>query len=383
LYRELGEKYGPDAQIPCFEKLKNLVNTKKKITNGHWSSCIVSQPWCNVPGSSDQKFLLFHNTVFIGSTYQHIVGWGHPGLRFDLKNGPVNVFLDCTFSVVPVPHVFKQLLVVMVYYKTYGLYVPIFHILLQNKHEALYDAAIGMIFIFCKLQGLSVTCDFEKGLINAARKHFQMYHDEDGNIEATPFIGCLFHVKQAWWRNLIAHDIPEALASNLCQKDGLLDMLTVLPPDDIAGKGIAFVRAHCNEGQYKDNFDKFWNEYFKPTWLNYYEVDTWNIYHVINGNPPQKIRSQLVNRTNNALERYNHTLQQELRKDHPSMPEFIQAIGAISCRMFDRMTRIRQGTERAAERDPVVYPSSPRAYLEWPYTEPPLTLVMKRRRIVT
>ena len=59
-----------------------------------------------------------------------LVGWGYPELIFLTKSGPVNIFIDYTFKIVPVG--FTQLTILMIYCHATKLYLPILYILLQG-----------------------------------------------------------------------------------------------------------------------------------------------------------------------------------------------------------------------------------------------------------
>jgi len=61
---------------------------------------------CYTDNISDVYLLLFNNNItitdsFNKSTMQKFIGWGHLELAFHLRTGPLNIFVDCTFSVVP------------------------------------------------------------------------------------------------------------------------------------------------------------------------------------------------------------------------------------------------------------------------------------------
>ena len=59
------------------------------------------------------------------------------------RHGKLPVFVDCTFFCVP--HGFYQLLIIVVFVPAYNLYVPVWFILLDGKHEAIYDAAFAQV----------------------------------------------------------------------------------------------------------------------------------------------------------------------------------------------------------------------------------------------
>ena len=69
----------------------------------------------------------------------------------------------------------------------------------------------------------TIGVDFEQAFINALRECFPN----------AKIIGCLFHWKQAIRRKMIGLGIPKEVVSYF-MRPGKLDLLTVLPPEDIA-----------------------------------------------------------------------------------------------------------------------------------------------------
>ncbi|EEY60508.1 uncharacterized protein PITG_13213 [Phytophthora infestans T30-4] len=61
---------------------------------------------------------------------------------------------------------------------------------------------------------------------------------------------------------MLSERIPQ-LAPNV------IDVLTIIPVDEIADKGIRYVRSLVDETGAKTKWDTFWR-YFKNTWMNSY-----------------------------------------------------------------------------------------------------------------
>ena len=144
----------------------------------------------------------------------------------------------------------------------------------------------------CKIDPVSVCCDFEKALINAVQEQFRR----------VPIIGCLFHWKQTIRRRMISKlkmnedQVRAAMAPNM------LDTLTIIPRDEILTKGIAYVKeqlkAHVTTEEDKSLWNDFWNGYFIKFWCSSEEfIATWNIN---DGGDYYDVH----NRTNNVIERY-------------------------------------------------------------------------------
>ena len=49
--------------------------------------------------------------------------------------------------------------------------------------------------------------------------------------------------------------IPKPYIHDLCKANGLIDLLTVIPPEEIVTKGIPFIRFKFVEGKFSSNFE--------------------------------------------------------------------------------------------------------------------------------
>ena len=122
----------------------------------------------------------------------------------------------------------------MVFDDQTGLYVPVVYILMTHKNDELYWEAIARIPVLVdfKLDCHSFTSDFESALINNLKRH----------LDTAQHVGCYFHLKQAWWkymRDVLKFD--EVDMTLACSAGGL-DMLTVIPQDEVVQFGIPFLR---------------------------------------------------------------------------------------------------------------------------------------------
>lgn len=98
--------------------------------------------------------------------------------------------------------------------------------------------------------------------------------------------------------------IPKETVSHV-MTSGVIDVLTVIPISEIAEKGIPFVRSRVDESGHRGKWDTFWR-YFKRTWMHTYDPELWNVNAIVE-------TTDIVNRTNNALERFNRDLNESLR----------------------------------------------------------------------
>ncbi|KAG3074319.1 hypothetical protein PC121_g8400 [Phytophthora cactorum] len=69
-------------------------------------------------------------------------------------------------------------------------------------------------------------------------------------------VGCLFHWKQAFRRKMVELRIARPQISAILQP-GVIDVLTIIPVDQIADKGIRFVRAQMDESGNKTKWTHF------------------------------------------------------------------------------------------------------------------------------
>jgi hypothetical protein len=159
-----------------------------------------------------------------------MIGWAHPDLVTLASKGGLNLFIDCTFDVVP--HPFTQMMVIMLYDEATQEYLPVFHVLLQSKHEDTYIEAIHQCIVAAnhKMDGISITCNFERGLVNACTTQFPRAFS----------VLCEFHFKQCLRRKLLSLKFEQDTITELIGEDGAIEILFVLPPDEIASYGNYF-----------------------------------------------------------------------------------------------------------------------------------------------
>ena len=144
-----------------------------------------------------------------------------------------------------------------------------------------------------KIKVGTYTSDFEKGMMNQLK--IQFGRGDDGGTH----VGCLFHLKQAWRRYLVKKLRMDEGSVTTAMKIGSLDLLSVIPREEVVEYGIPFLRSVLEAGKEPKTvalWDKFW-EYFHNTWISM--LESWNI---CIGDDEY---IDLVNRTNNGLERYN------------------------------------------------------------------------------
>jgi len=96
---------------------------------------------------------------------EKFMGWGYPELIYELRQGPLNTFIDCTFKTVP--RRFYQLFILIVYLPSYKSYVLIFYVLMQSKKRNAYKYVLSNLVFQTdwKLMPKTITFDFEVALL--------------------------------------------------------------------------------------------------------------------------------------------------------------------------------------------------------------------------
>lgn len=188
--------------------------------------------------------------------------------------------------------------------------MPVYYVLLQNKKELTYRHALQACISSSegKMQATTYTSDFEHGIVSSMKAAFP----------AGVAVGCLFHWKQAIKRKLVDFHIPKHLIRMLIGTDGVMNILTVIPIEEILTKGIPYCRCGFDESS-------FWS-YFISTWMVRYNPRVWNVHCFVTENS----EFTLINRTNNPLERFNRKMNDSFPTPHHTMTSFVEIIRLIS-----------------------------------------------------
>ena len=134
-------------------------------------------------------------------------------------------------------------------------------------------------------------------------------------------VGCLFDWKQAIKRKLVDFHIPKPLIKDLVGKNGVINILTVIPIDEIVSRGIPYCRRGFDESAHQSQFDSFW-DYFVKTWMIRYNPKVWNVHPFTSENA----EFTLINRTNNPQGRFNREMNDSFPTPHPTMTTFVKTI---------------------------------------------------------
>ncbi|KAJ0392707.1 hypothetical protein P43SY_011157 [Pythium insidiosum] len=281
----------PDVPLRAIAKTPGItiVKNARAAAFGHDIFRVIeTAPVRNVSYDDERPFLRFNIAIGVqGDRPRRLIGFAHPDLVRILCYPKLALFIDGTFK--GVPNGFSQYVIVMAYDPPSDLYVPIFFVLAGSKDQTTYWRILNAIIINTKLRlgPGSVTWDFEQALIRAVLDQFP----------TVDIVGCLFHWKQALRRKMIdigltVEDVKTAMIP------GQMDVLTLVPEDEILDKGIRFVRYRIDETWSKRKWDQFWT-YFQRTWITRFDPSLWNIGPMLAHSIP------IIKRTNNPLERYN------------------------------------------------------------------------------
>ncbi|GMF43887.1 unnamed protein product [Phytophthora fragariaefolia] len=232
----------------------------------------------------------------------------YPELSALLKYDGLNIFLDGTFISTPKP--FLLCVTLMLYDPGTHVYVPAFFALMTSRTEDCYNRLLYCIEfdVGTKPNVNTVVSDFESALISAVGEHYP----------TARIIGCLFHLKQAWRRKLKEYRFSDAETS-IAMERGSLAMFTVIDPVKVELQGIAWVKANIRKRCKVQNimysqkkWRRFW-KYFVCILIENFPSDIWNVYGM---------GRNIINRTNNPLERYHRELNARFLISYPALSTF-------------------------------------------------------------
>jgi hypothetical protein len=352
----LNEKYsGNWYGLQEHQVLEMVRKCRNKLGHGNSISTLENVMEYSKMPSKDRPFL--HHSMCSphpekSDVMMRLMIFANPAL-LGLLNGVVDLFIDATFSCVPAP--FYQCLIIMVFDPSTSHYLPVVYALMTHKVQELYWQMFNQLIFLTKwkMQVRTFTSDFELAMINMLELLFGK------NAGGGKHVGCFFHLKQAWRKYLI-EKCGLGLSSLLgpLMAVGGLDLLSVIPRNEIDSIGIPFLRLTL-EGTAteleKISLDKFWT-YFRKQWLQI--TNNWNI------REEDGQFLQMVNRTNNALESYNRRFNSIFLKT-PSLIEFNELVKNESLRQEDILNDIRAGRRREKDHPEVWIPEIPLSYYEF------------------
>ena len=336
VFSEMKEKSGTSWKGATEYQVINRCRNARAALNGSDVYRTIESPEIAKFRNSNLWFLQFNISLPVKNDEKldRIIRMGNPSL-FSLLSGNNELFIDGTFKIVPKP--FYQVLVIMCYDQQTRKYVPIMYILMTGKTEVLYRHALYWVnaIVFGHSTPKMVTCDFEKGLINAVRGTFK-------NVTVN---GCLFHWKQAILRKLKELRFENKHIPYQMVHRSVLDVLTVISKAEVPTSGIAYVKSIVEGMELNERdglkMNKFWL-YFEKTWLPL--IEFWNVRDEYNE------YVEILARTNNGLERYNKRLNSLFNTNRTSLLNFIETLKKESIFQVDRLNNIRNGVNIQQDR---------------------------------
>ena len=211
---------------------------RKKLGLGDAIGTIENTPDYNKMTNQDRPFLqgsMCFPHPDKQNTNMRAMMFANPEL-LGLLNGHVDIYIDATFDPCT-PHPFYQCLIVMVFNQSTSSYVPVIYTLMTHKCTELYWQVFNQVKVLTKnkMEVCTYTSDFERAEMNTLEAHF-------GDPDKKKHVGCFFHLKQAWFKYL-KEKLGMGLSSSigLAMATGGLDILCVLPQDEVVTYGIPFL----------------------------------------------------------------------------------------------------------------------------------------------
>ena len=150
----------------------------------------------------------------------------------------------------------------------------------------------------------------------------------------------------------------------LAMTQSVLDILTVIPREEILTKGIDYVRdildAAYKTKQDTRKWDTFFEKYFKKFWCSSDAfIKTWNICDI------DENYKKLQNRTNNALEKYNGTMNEKILSTHPSLKLFVVTQEEETRNQVTKLENSRYGKVIAPKHKELTIANIPDCYINF------------------
>lgn len=318
IYRELllslSEKYvNLPYTIPSKSSVYSTIRNNRGIIGMNQIEAVISPP-LSLKANGQPFFRRYWVGDIHGKMHRIIIWVTNESLALMRYN--THTFIDGTFKVTP--HPFYQCVIVMIYDLGTELYVPCAFALVTGKSEYIYCELFHQLIMIMEYNWMPkiITTDFEKALISAVKQEFP----------DTKILGCYFHLKQALHRKLKKYHISTSNLTVILQK---IELLTIIPSHQIP-KAIDYIKSLL---VHEEAVDTFWS-YFEKTWLVRFPSNVWNNFDIS--------QSDLMNRTNNGLERYNRRMNDFFANAHPNLCSFAEIIRDEFKYYDQRCAEIRQ-----------------------------------------
>ena len=133
---------------------------------------------------------------------------------------------------------------------------------------------------------------------------------------------------------------------------GVLDVLTVLPHQEISTIGFEYIKTMSDFDSTSDpsKFESFF-AYFRHTWMGLFTPNDWNIHNQMLN------QAEIANRTNNPLETYNRHLNSLFSNPHPNLRAFVVTLRQEAESKFQLFQQVQGGIADAPVHRDVLRPS--------------------------
>lgn len=301
-------------QIPSKKWVYSKIRENRGASNFN-SIQAVSMPPYSITRNGTPLFRRYWLGEIHGEQHQILIWATNESLSYMRYN--THTFIDGTFRATP--HPFYQCIIVMVYDRGTETYVPTIYSLLTAKNEYIYSELFHQIVMLMEYNWMPsiITTDFEQALISSIKQEFP----------ESKIYGCYFHLKQAINKKLKKYKITTN-ASLLLSK---IELLTKVPHSEIE-PAIRYIQSFMVE---ENGLEQFW-AYFRSIWLIRFDPTIWNSSYLES--------SEIANRTNNALERYNRRLNEHFTNAHPNLFAFVEVIKQEFRYYQEKCSEIRQNS---------------------------------------
>ena len=260
----------------------------------------IEHPTYKNDSQSGQSILQFNLTLPSDDPRKvdRIIGWAHPTLLL-LLNGPVDLFIDATYKITPKISDMYQCLIVMVKDPQTQYFAPVMYVLMSGKTKMMYFQVLHFLLTATdfKLNPRRISCDNEEALVSQIELQFPATRTLIGEdrvvrrVQGTDLNTCLFHLKQAFRRKCVKMGIPE-WQIRIAMERGMVDLLCVLPPDELKDKGIPFIMDllfNRIEAKQKKKMTlkevtlwrSFFIGYIREWWCDEKRIHTWSMYNKV------------------------------------------------------------------------------------------------------
>lgn len=301
-------------KILSLDQIIDIVKSWRKETNASKELYVQNNPLNFNNLIFLRVFLNFHTKVNENIKNYKIIIWCSD-FQLNRLRMVNHFYIDGTFVVVP--QGYKQLIVILIRDPNTDKLFPVLFALLNSKEEEAYylvlkhlrDIITEFNFFYWNLE--YATIDFEEGLQNAFQRVFPK----------TNIIGCLFHYRQALYRQAQSRRlITKAKKEETEKLISELGNLAWVNHKRVFQDGLEKIKA-----RYKDEEYLGFLVYFEKNWLPRFELGQ-----------IQYSNKEDVYRSNSVLESYNNHIKNQLPRAS-SWPQFIEFLKQEDKKYFEEV----------------------------------------------